>query len=241
MTYEDASYYDLFQSGGTMRLNYRQLLPDSLSAMLGLEHVANAGLPDARLLDLVKTRASQLNGCAFCLRLHSREAREQGETDDRLDVVAVWREADCFGRAERAALAWCEALTLLPGSGAPDELFEELRHHRSLRLEDHDHHNRQDQHERAVVRRARDRVIKQRSQLVIDRSVLLGEIGRQPARLLWPLVSARPSWPASLRDARGVCSPGRALPSWSSSCRSRPCVPVLFLGSRARRCEQTSG
>ena len=112
-----------------MRLNYQQLLPDSLSAMLGLERVANQGLPDARLLDLVKIRASQLNGCAFCLRLHSREAREQGETDDRLDMVAVWREADCFGGAERAALAWCEALTLLPGSGAPEELFEELRHH----------------------------------------------------------------------------------------------------------------
>ncbi len=112
-----------------MRLNYRQLLPDSLTAMLGLERVANEGLPDARLLDLVKIRASQLNGCAFCVRLHSREAREQGETNERLDMVAVWREAHCFGRAERAALAWCEALTLLPSSGAPDELFEELRRH----------------------------------------------------------------------------------------------------------------
>jgi AhpD family alkylhydroperoxidase len=112
-----------------MRLNYRQLLPDALSAMLGLERVANEGLADPRLLDLVKIRASQINGCAYCLRLHSGEARAQGETDDRLDMVAVWPEADCFGRAERAALAWCEALTLLPSSGAPDELFEELRRH----------------------------------------------------------------------------------------------------------------
>jgi AhpD family alkylhydroperoxidase len=112
-----------------MRLNYRQLMPDALSAMLGLERVANAGLPDPRLLDLVKIRASQINGCAFCMRLHSGEAREQGETDERLDMVAVWREADCFGRAERAALAWCEALTLLPTAGAPEELFEELGHH----------------------------------------------------------------------------------------------------------------
>ena len=54
---------------------------------------------------------------------------ERGETDERLDMVAVWREADCFGRAERAALAWCEALTLLPDSGAPDELFDELSRH----------------------------------------------------------------------------------------------------------------
>jgi AhpD family alkylhydroperoxidase len=112
-----------------MRLNYRQLLPDALSAMLGLERTANVGLADSRLLDLVKVRASQINGCAYCVRLHADEARAQGETHERLDMVAVWREADCFGRAERAALAWCEALTLLPSSGAPDELFEELRHH----------------------------------------------------------------------------------------------------------------
>jgi AhpD family alkylhydroperoxidase len=112
-----------------MRLNWRGLLPGALEAMLGLERTANEGLPDPRLLDLVKIRASQLNGCAYCVRLHSMEAREQGETDERLDMIVVWREADCFGRAERAALAWCEALTLLPSSGAPDELFEGLRHH----------------------------------------------------------------------------------------------------------------
>ncbi len=95
-----------------MRLNWQQLQPDALKAMLGLERVANDGLADPRLLDLVKVRASQINGRAFCLRLHSREARGQGESDDRLDMIAVRREVDCFGRAERAALAWCEALTL---------------------------------------------------------------------------------------------------------------------------------
>jgi alkylhydroperoxidase family enzyme len=58
--------------------------------------------------------------------LHAHETRQRGETDERLDMVAVWREADCFGRAERAALAWCEVLTLLPDSGASDELFDEL-------------------------------------------------------------------------------------------------------------------
>lgn len=109
-----------------MRLNYRQLMPNARSAMLGLERVANAGLANPGLLDLVKIRASQINGCAFCLRLHSNEARERGETDERLDMVAVWREADCFSAAERTALAWSEALTLLPSAGAPDELFEQL-------------------------------------------------------------------------------------------------------------------
>lgn len=112
-----------------MRLNYREVLPEALKAMLGLERVADSGLDDPRLLDLVKIRASQINGCAYCVRLHAGEARERGETDERSDMVAVWREADCFGRAERAALAWCEALTLLPDSGAPDELYDELSRH----------------------------------------------------------------------------------------------------------------
>jgi AhpD family alkylhydroperoxidase len=112
-----------------MRLNYRELLPDASKAMLGLEGVAISGLDDPRLLNLVKIRASQINGCAYCVRLHAAEARHVGETDERLDMIAVWREADCFGRAERAALAWCEALTLLPDSGAPDELFDELARH----------------------------------------------------------------------------------------------------------------
>jgi AhpD family alkylhydroperoxidase len=100
-----------------MRLNYRTVLPDALKAMLGLERVANSGLDDPRLLNLIKIRASQINGCAYCVGLHAAEAREHGETDERLDMVAVWREAECFGRAERAALAWCEALTLLWRTG----------------------------------------------------------------------------------------------------------------------------
>jgi AhpD family alkylhydroperoxidase len=112
-----------------MRLSYRAVLPDALTAMLGLEHVANDGLDDPQLLNLIKIRASQINGCAYCVRLHAGEARERGETDERLDMVAVWREADCFARAERAALAWCEAVTLLADSGAPDELFDELSRH----------------------------------------------------------------------------------------------------------------
>ncbi len=109
-----------------MRLNYRKVLPGALEAMLGLERVANSGLDDPRLLNLIKIRASQINGCAHCVGLHAAEAREHGETDERLDMVSVWREAECFGRAERAALAWCEALTRLPDSGAPNELFDEL-------------------------------------------------------------------------------------------------------------------
>jgi AhpD family alkylhydroperoxidase len=112
-----------------MRLNYREVRPDALRAMLALQRVADSGLDDSRLLDLVKLRASQINGCAHCVRLHAGEARERGETEERLDLLAVWREADCFGPAERAALAWCEALTLLSTGGAPDDLYNELSHH----------------------------------------------------------------------------------------------------------------
>jgi AhpD family alkylhydroperoxidase len=112
-----------------MRINYREVLPDAPKAMLGLERVAFSGLDDPRLLNLIKIRASQINGCAYCVRLHAAEARELGETNERLDMVAVWREADCFGRAERAALAWCDALTMLADRGAPDGLYDELSRH----------------------------------------------------------------------------------------------------------------
>ena len=86
-----------------MRLNYREVLPDGLRATLGLERVANSALDDPRLLDLVDTRASQMNGCAYCVRLLAHETRQRRETDELLDMVAVLREADCFGRAERSA------------------------------------------------------------------------------------------------------------------------------------------
>jgi AhpD family alkylhydroperoxidase len=80
-----------------MRVNYREVLPDALKAMLGLGRVANGGLDNPRLLNLIKIRASQINGCAYCVRLHAAEARELGETDQRLDMVAVWRELTALG------------------------------------------------------------------------------------------------------------------------------------------------
>lgn len=78
------------------------MFPGALKAMLGLERVANAGLDDPRPWNLIKIRASRINGCAYCVRLHPGEARDSGETDERLDMVAVWREADCFAPKERA-------------------------------------------------------------------------------------------------------------------------------------------
>jgi AhpD family alkylhydroperoxidase len=104
-----------------MRADHRKLFPRGVGAMLRLEQaVADSGL-EPELLELVRIRASQINGCAYCLAMHHRDARSRGEHQTRLDVVAAWREAEeLFTTRERAALAWCEALTELPRTGAPD-------------------------------------------------------------------------------------------------------------------------
>lgn len=110
-----------------MRLDYREVLPEALQAMCGLEEVVLASGLEPSLLELVKMRASQLNGCAYCLDMHSKDARARGEDEQRLHVLAAWQESPFYSKAERAALAWCEALTLLPQTGAPDEAYEQLR------------------------------------------------------------------------------------------------------------------
>jgi AhpD family alkylhydroperoxidase len=78
---------------------------------------------EPELLELVRVRASQVNGCAYCLAMHNRDARARGERQARLDTVAAWREAPFFTARERAALAWCEALTELPRNGVPGDLY----------------------------------------------------------------------------------------------------------------------
>lgn len=109
-----------------MRLDYQHTFPAAFQAMLGLEKAVHSSDLEPLLLELVKIRASQLNGCAHCLEMHTKDSRALGESDDRMHLVAAWEEAPCFTERERAALAWCETLTLLPSSGAPDEVFEEV-------------------------------------------------------------------------------------------------------------------
>lgn len=109
-----------------MRLDYRKVLPEALQAMISLEEVVAARPLEPELLELVKMRASQLNGCAYCLDMHSKDARARGEDEQRLHVLAAWREAGFYSPRERAALAWCEALTLLPQTGAPDDAYAQL-------------------------------------------------------------------------------------------------------------------
>lgn len=109
---------------GTQRIDYTQAAPAAFKAMLALErHVRGSGL-EPSLIELVKMRASQINGCAYCLDMHYKDARAAGETEERLNMIAVWRESPLFTERERAALAWTETLTLLPQHGAPDNLYE---------------------------------------------------------------------------------------------------------------------
>ncbi|HJW43639.1 MAG TPA: carboxymuconolactone decarboxylase family protein [Geothrix sp.] len=111
------------------RLDYTKASPGALQAMLGLEtHVHKAGL-EPSLVELVKLRVSQINGCAFCLDMHTKELRAAEVAEQRLYLLSAWREAPMYTDREKAALAWGEALTRLPGDGVPDEVFERARAH----------------------------------------------------------------------------------------------------------------
>lgn len=106
------------------RLNYATVEPDALNAMLALEqYVTNSGLEHS-LYELVKTRASQINKCGYCLDMHTKEARKAGETEQRLYALNAWKEAPFYTDRERAALAWTEALTLISEKDVPDSLYE---------------------------------------------------------------------------------------------------------------------
>jgi AhpD family alkylhydroperoxidase len=97
--------------------------------MYGLEmYVRKCGL-EMPLLELIKTRASQLNGCAYCIDMHTKDARAHGETEQRLYALSAWRETPFFTDRERAALGWTEAVTLVGESHVPDDVFEETRRH----------------------------------------------------------------------------------------------------------------
>lgn len=111
-----------------MRLDYRHELPEASRAMVHLERVVWESTLEPKLRELVRLRASQINGCAYCVDMHTKDAEAIGEDAQRLHLVAVWREAPVFSARERAALAWTEALTLVAESGAPDDVFDEVAH-----------------------------------------------------------------------------------------------------------------
>jgi AhpD family alkylhydroperoxidase len=109
------------------RLAYWKASQPVIHAMYALEKAASSTGLEPSLYELVKLRASQINGCAFCVDMHSRDARKAGEKEERLALVCVWPEATCFTPRERAALLWTEALTRLSDGPVDDEDFEAVR------------------------------------------------------------------------------------------------------------------
>jgi AhpD family alkylhydroperoxidase len=111
----------------TQRINALAAAPGGVTALQGVEaYIAKCGL-DHRLIDLVKTRVSQMNGCAYCLHMHTEDARKQGESEKRLYLLPAWHESSLYTERERAALAWAEALTNIAATHAPDEVYEAAR------------------------------------------------------------------------------------------------------------------
>ncbi len=111
------------------RLNPLMLVPEGYAALRGVEtYLERCGL-DHRLQLLVKTRVSQINGCAYCLHMHTADARKAGESEVRLHLLDAWRESNLYTDRERAALAWAESLTHIAETHAPDAVFDEARRH----------------------------------------------------------------------------------------------------------------
>lgn len=111
------------------RLNFYKAAPDAMKAMMGLEQqIAKSGL-EKPLVELVRLRASQINGCAYCVDMHSSDARKAGESERRLAAVVVWREAPFFSDRERAALEWTESVTLVAQTHVTDEVWERVKPH----------------------------------------------------------------------------------------------------------------
>jgi len=111
------------------RLDAMKISPGAYKAMAGLQaYVDQSGL-EKPLMELMKIRASQINGCAYCLVMHTTDARKHGESDERMHLLNAWREAPVFTARERAALAWLEAITLITEGHVPDDVFQEVRRH----------------------------------------------------------------------------------------------------------------
>lgn len=108
------------------RLDYAKICPDAVKALLNLDGFVNKCGLEKSLIELVKLRASQINGCAYCVDVHVAEAIKNGESERRLHAVALWRETPFFTEREQAALAWTEAVTLLSETHAPDDVYQQV-------------------------------------------------------------------------------------------------------------------
>jgi len=111
------------------RLDFGAVASDAERAISGLDAFVARSTLEPSLLELVRLRASQINGCAYCIDMHTKDARKRGETEQRLYALTAWRETPFYTERERAALAWTEALTLIAETHAPDAVYEEVREH----------------------------------------------------------------------------------------------------------------
>jgi AhpD family alkylhydroperoxidase len=111
------------------RLNYAKVNPAVSRAMYQLEQTVKASGLESSLIELIKLRASQINQCAYCIDMHTKDARAAGETEQRLYLLSAWREAPFYSERERAALEWTEALTLIANNQVPDEIYERVAPH----------------------------------------------------------------------------------------------------------------
>jgi AhpD family alkylhydroperoxidase len=109
------------------RLEYDEVGSEAYKGMLAIHRASNNSTIEASLLELVKTRASQINGCAYCVDMHTKDARSKGETEQRLYGLTVWRETPYYTERERAALEWTEALTLIAENRVDDEIYQQAR------------------------------------------------------------------------------------------------------------------
>ena len=108
------------------RLDYGQVAPKAIKGLLEIENYIHHSNLEKSLFELVKTRASQINGCGYCLDMHTKDARKEGETEQRLYALSAWRETPFFTERERIALEWTEALTLIAGNHISDELYDKV-------------------------------------------------------------------------------------------------------------------
>ncbi|NRS51639.1 carboxymuconolactone decarboxylase family protein [Brevibacillus sp. HB2.2] len=111
------------------RINHRTVNPEAYQIMLKLEKFVNESGLDKKLIELIKIRASQINGCAFCMDMHTQDARKLGETEQRIYLLSVWRESAVYTEAERTVLALTEAVTVITANGVSEELYQQVREH----------------------------------------------------------------------------------------------------------------
>ena len=109
------------------RMNFYQAAPETIKALVALEAQIQASGLEKSMIELVKTRASQINGCAYCIHMHTADARKQGETEQRLYLLNAWRESPLYTDRERAALAWTETLTRMAAGGVPDAVYAQVQ------------------------------------------------------------------------------------------------------------------